>query len=164
MSTRAGFLALVALGAASAGTASEPADRAEATEWRVSMSVSPVAPEATSTARLEVTSRAGFHVNLDYPMSFRASSEGSVALPKSRIALRPIATKPCAEGSQDSCSVSLEVPFTAPSKGEARVAGTLAFSVCSVERCLIEKVPLLARARLAPPGEDQRPTGAPSGR
>ncbi|HET6413237.1 MAG TPA: hypothetical protein VFG53_14355 [Anaeromyxobacter sp.] len=164
MSGRGGFLALVALLAASTGAASDPRDRAEAAEWAVAMSVPPVAPGATSKARLEVTSRAGYHVNLDYPMSFRPSAEGTVALPQSRIGLRPISTSPCAAGPKESCAVSLEVPFTAPQEGESRVAGALAFSVCSAERCLIEKVSLLARAPLVPPGEGEGPAAASSER
>ena len=40
--------------------------------------------------------------------------------------------------------MSAPLRFTAREAREARVAGTVAFSVCNPKRCLIDKVPLSA--------------------
>ena len=40
--------------------------------------------------------------------------------------------------------MSAPLGFTAAATGETRLSGTVAFSVCNPDRCLIEKVPLTA--------------------
>jgi hypothetical protein len=49
---------------------------------------------------------------------------------------------PCADHPEETCTVSSPLPFTTPRIGEARLTGTVAFSVCNPDRCLIEKVRL----------------------
>ena len=104
-----------------------------------------VNPGKPSTVGVRVASRGGYHVNLEYPMAFRPSPESTVTFEGSRIPLRPVATSPCQGHPQESCAITLDLPFVAPAGGEGRLGGTLAFSVCSAERCLIEKVPLFTR-------------------
>jgi hypothetical protein len=92
-----------------------------------------------------VRARGRYHVNREYPMSFRPDATASATFEGERVALGDGATlTPCADHPGDGCSVSAPLRFTARSAGEARLAGTVAFSVCNPERCLIEKVPLSA--------------------
>jgi hypothetical protein len=58
------------------------------------------------------------------------------------VPLRPETTTPCPGDAKQVCSASLVLPYTPPAGGSARVAGVFAFSVCTAERCLIQKVPL----------------------
>lgn len=122
--------------------------RAEAKEWVVS--AGPRAAGAGSAAvDLQLTARAGYHVNLDYPMAFAPSPDATAVFAGARVPLRPVSTAPCQGDGKDVCSVSLVLPYAPPADGPARVAGVFAFSVCSAERCLIQKVPLSLAA--APP-------------
>jgi hypothetical protein len=135
-------LAALAFGAAAADSA--PADRAEAGEWVVHLEAPRADGGVAAAVRLHLTSRAGYHVNMEYPMSFRTSPDSTVALREARVALHPASTTPCEGRKKETCTVTTEVPFIAPNRGEGRLSGTFAFSVCSAERCLIEKVPLVA--------------------
>ncbi len=106
----------------------------------------PLARGATGALLAQVTASDGFHVNPDYPLSFRpeGSTEG-VAFDRARFELKDGAkTIPCAKEPKDACALSAEVPFTASAMGKARAAGVLSFSVCDPNQCLIEKVPVAA--------------------
>lgn len=150
MSARAGLFGLVALAAGLAANASDPGDHAEGAEWSVRVDAPAAGAGGAFAVELHLASRAGFHVNLDYPMAFLPSPGSTVTFREARMPLAPKARTPCPGRAQESCAVTLELPYAAPEKGEARLAGTLAFSVCSEERCLIQKVPLLANLRPAP--------------
>lgn len=133
-----------------AAPAPDPAPvRAEAKEWAVDASLR-AAGGASAVAEVHLVSRAGYHVNLEYPMAFLPSREATVKFQGARVPLKPVSTAPCRGDQREVCSVSLELPYTLPSSGSARVAGVLAFSVCSAERCLIQRVPLSLAAE--PPG------------
>ena len=111
------------------------------------MRVAPTAvrPGEAAAATVHVTARAGYHVTPEYPMSFRPGKESTVTFKSARLALTPATTTACQAEPSYTCALAVELPFTAPAQGEAVLAGTLHFSVCSAERCLIEKVPLLVR-------------------
>jgi hypothetical protein len=80
-----------------------------------------------------------------YPMSFRPAPAATATFQGEKVALGEGADRTsCADPPGEACAVSAPLRFTAREAGEARVAGTVAFSVCSPERCLIEKVPLSA--------------------
>jgi hypothetical protein len=96
-----------------------------------------------ATARVVVRAKGGFHVNRDYPMAFRPEKESVAAFGSERVALGEGAARtPCAGEPEEACAVSAPLPFTLQEPGEARLAGTLAFSVCTKEICRIEKAPL----------------------
>jgi hypothetical protein len=96
-----------------------------------------------ATARVVVKARGPYHVNRDYPMSFRPDTASTAAFDGEKVALGEGAERtPCADHPGEACAVSAPLRFTARTAGEARLAGTVAFSVCNPERCLIEKVPL----------------------
>jgi hypothetical protein len=153
MSARAGLFALAALAAGLAARAGDPSDHAEAAEWTVRVGSSVAGSGAASAVELHLTSRAGYHVNLDYPMAFRPTPGSTVTFREARVPLSPKIRTPCQGRAQESCAVTLDLPYTAPEKVQARLAGTLAFSVCSAERCLIEKVSLLASLAPVRPGD-----------
>jgi hypothetical protein len=140
----AGAVLLMML-AATSGAASSPRSisvRQEAKEWVVDAAAPSATGDASTRVDVHLTSRAGYHVNMEYPMAFLPSPDATVKFEGTRVALRPVSTAPCQGASQEVCSASLKVPFIPPSGGSARVAGVFAFSVCSAERCLIQKVPL----------------------
>jgi hypothetical protein len=98
--------------------------------------------EAALVARVEA--RKGFHINAEYPVNFRPQNNtDGVKFEKERYPLHESAERiPCGKGSEHACELRATVPFTALSPGEQRVAGILAFSVCTEEKCLIEKAPI----------------------
>ena len=126
--------------------AAPPGPQAEGEGYRVVLAAPASArPGERATARVVVTARAPYHVNPDYPMAFRPDAASAPALTAARIALTDGAARTaCEDRPGELCAVSAPLPFTAPAAGEARLSGTVAFSVCSAERCLIEKVPLAA--------------------
>jgi hypothetical protein len=144
MSAGAILLGLVTL--AASATPSPPSDHAEAAEWAVRMERAehhPGAAGGPAVVRIHVTSRAGYHLNMEYPVGFIPAPECTAFPERGRIPLRPSSTRPCQGHPDESCSMTLDLPGIAPEKAGARVAGTLAFSVCSSESCLINKVALL---------------------
>ncbi len=89
------------------------------------------APYALATARdgdglrVDVKTSSGYHVNDDYPVSFQPEDGG-------RVQLKEQVTKTaCASDAKLHCAAAVPVP---------NQSGTLAFSVCSEDKCLIEKV------------------------
>lgn len=107
-----------------------------------------LAPKETYTAGMPgiaiatVVARDGFHVNPDYPVAFKPATESTVKFGGERVPLADGRTTPCAANAEDSCEVAFDLPFVAGEAGSNAVKGVLAFSVCSADKCLIEKVPL----------------------
>jgi hypothetical protein len=95
-----------------------------------------------STAAITVTAKSGFHVNPEYPVSFKPEGSESVKFSGERVALTAGTKTPCAEKAEDACKVEFPLPATPEKAGPAKLAGVLAFSVCSADKCLIEKVPV----------------------
>ncbi len=129
-----------------AAAAPPPGARAEGEGYRVALEAPASArPGAKGTARIVLAARPPFHVNPDYPMSFRPDAAAGPALAGTRIALGDGAERTaCGDRPAELCAVSAPLPFAAPASGEARLSGTVAFSVCTAEKCLIEKVQLAA--------------------
>ena len=138
------LLALTPAAAAAAeGPGGAPApSRAEAEAWTVALSLpSAVKPGAPAVAQVLVTARAGHHVNLEYPFSFKPSGSVAATFSGERVALKAGEQRACPGRPAEPCEVVLPLPFT-PGSGNPRVAGTVAFSVCTADRCLIERVVL----------------------
>jgi len=94
-------------------------------------------------ARVVVMARSPYHVNRDYPMSFRPDPVAVIVFGAERIALNDGAERtPCANQPAEVCKVSAPLRFTVARPGKVPLAGTVAFSVCNPQRCLIEKVKL----------------------
>ena len=141
------LLAVAAL-ASGAEPARVPGPRADGAAWAVALEVpEAVARGKPAAARVVVTARAPYHVNLDYPMSFRPDAASRAAFSGPRVPLGADALRvACKEHPDETCSIAAPLPFTAPAGGEARLAGTVSFSVCNPDRCIIEKVMLSATA------------------
>lgn len=96
-----------------------------------------------SSVVLSIAARAGYHVNPDFPMAFKPDAVDALKFPAPRISLtEKIVQKPCTEKPEDHCEVHAKVPFTPVQAGAASVSGVAHFSVCSADKCLVEKVPL----------------------
>ncbi len=84
-----------------------------------------------------------FKLNPDYPVSFRPEgSSTGIRFEKQRFDLKgQLQTTSCPDGKEpkDACEARAKVSFTATEPGRQRVSGTLAFSVCNPDTCLIEK-------------------------
>ena len=121
-----------------------PKARVENEAWAVSLvPAGKLVAGAASAVSLVIEARAGFHVNTDYPLSFRPAKPTAVTWTTERLALAAsLQREPCAKEPGTTCRGRATVPFVAVAKGPVEVSGTAAFSVCDAERCLIEKVPL----------------------
>jgi hypothetical protein len=100
------------------------------------------AGQESSAATITVTAKDGFHVNPEYPVSFRPEGSEAVKFSGERVPLTPSTKTPCEAKAEDACKVEFPLPLTPEKAGPAKVAGIVAFSVCSEDKCLIEKVPL----------------------
>ena len=121
--------------------------RAEGAFWTASLE----APKRfragePAAARVQLIARGGYHVNLDYPLAFIPAADATADFASARVALSPSERTPCDGHPGDVCTVGADVPLVPRGGSALRVAGTLAFSVCTAERCLIEKAPLAVTA------------------
>jgi hypothetical protein len=79
---------------------------------------------------VDVATQSGFHLNPDYPVSFRTADGERIDVKAT------MQVSPCVDDAEQSCSAHMPVP---------NKAGVLAFSVCSKDVCNIEKVKLSRR-------------------
>lgn len=125
--------------------------RAEGENWVVRLEAPGVVPAGQrSLGLVRILARGGMHVNEEYPTAFKPGAGATADLGGDRVALRePSGRTPCPDEPKSACELRFPLPFTPRGAGEVRIDGTLAFSVCNAEKCLIEKAPLsvLARAR-----------------
>lgn len=125
------------------------APRVEKPEYVVEL----VAPKTiehgqAATATVRVSTRAGYHVNGEYPTSFRLDASAGVTTAQKSVDKKQFALAACAAPhAQDACSAEAKVAFTVDKAGDAKVSGVVAFGVCDAERCLIEKVAVDAAMR-----------------
>ena len=99
-------------------------------------SLSLEAPSAVSAGKEAVfkvilTAAGGYKVNDEYPLKFQFTQTAKV-LPKK-------ATVRKEDAMLEKQRAELPLPVTIESPGKHKVSGTLSFSVCTDERCLIEK-------------------------
>src|ERR1700687_6113078 len=86
---------------------------------------------------VEVTTRAGYHLNDDYPLNFRSKVSPSAAFERPRVDRADgIKFERCAADTSHSCIARIPVTFTPNVLGAIEVGGTLAFSPCKPNRCL----------------------------
>lgn len=110
-------------------------------EFEVTIAAAPpyvIGKEAVAT--VSIAAKSGFHVNPDYPVSFKPSSTEGVKYSGERVQLINITKKtPCKDKAEDNCAVEIALPVTPEAKGVAKIEGVLSFSVCSDEKCLTPK-------------------------
>lgn len=121
-----------------------PPSKAEGVEWVVMGRLVGRAVRG-SNARLEVvvTTRAGYHLNDDYPLNFRPKASASAAFERPRVDRADgMAFERCERDAAHSCTARIPVTFTPKVVGAVEVGGTVAFSACDPDRCIIKKVDL----------------------
>lgn len=92
--------------------------------------VSPLAAGSPATVEAVLVAKPPYHCNAEYPHKFKLGAPPSgLSYPQTTV-----------KGMQVTAERSvLRIPVVAQSPGPAQVTGTLQFSVCTDERCLIEK-------------------------
>ena len=126
--------------------ASLPPSHQEATAWAVTLALpTPLRAGVAATAIVQLIARAGHHINLEYPVAFRPDDRSTVTFGGPRVPLAAGASTPSPGRAAETCQQTLALPFT-PGAGLRRVSGTVLFSVCTADRCLIERIALGAEA------------------
>lgn len=80
---------------------------------------------------VKLTAKSGYKVNDEYPIKFVVESTPGVTAAKQKVTRE--------DATIDKKSAQLPVVVTLEGPGPHRIAGRLSFSVCTDERCLIEK-------------------------
>lgn len=128
---------------AAAAPAQPAGPSADAAEYAVTLSPPTTVKAGTeAAASFAITAKGTFHVNPDYPLAFTPDGAQNVRFAGDKVKLAFGDKTPCAAKAEDACQVAVPLAFIAEQAGPAKVSGTLAFSVCDPERCLIQKVPL----------------------
>ena len=89
-------------------------------------------------------------MNPEYPVAFKPEGAEAVKFAGDRVPLTAAAKTPCADKAEDTCSAEYPLALTPAKAGPAKLAGVLSFSVCSADKCLIEKVPLSLAVNVEP--------------
>lgn len=91
---------------------------------------SPIAAGAPATVEAVLLAKPPYHCNAEYPHKFKlGAAPAGLSYPEATVK----GMKVTAERSV------LSIPVQAQTPGKATVSGTLSFSVCTEERCLVEK-------------------------
>jgi hypothetical protein len=80
---------------------------------------------------VQVSAKGGYHCNDKYPYKFKVGDSPGVRF------AAPVFTKDALTLEQLRATMKLD--FTPESPGKKTIAGSFAFSLCSAERCLVEK-------------------------
>jgi hypothetical protein len=83
---------------------------------------------------ISLTAKSPFHVNQEYPHRFKVSATRGLTTPTSTIQRDPIKVTPA--------RLELVVPVTLGANGPFGLDGEMSFSLCTAEKCLMEKRPL----------------------
>jgi hypothetical protein len=123
------------------------AERIDRPEYSATVAgIAETRPWLPATLVVTVAARGGFHVNADYPTSFTvAPAAPGVRYPRARLDGTRVGRLACEEVPEEACGLTLVVPYFVEKPGAYTVGGTVRFSVCDEERCLIEKVELSRR-------------------
>lgn len=114
----------------------------DADEYSVGLaSRPPSAAGKKGAVTVTVTARKGYHVNPEYPVTFKPEGAEALKFAEERLKLAPSKKTPC-DNSSDACAAEFTVEFVPEKKGAAKFAGTFSFSVCTAKICLVKKVPL----------------------
>jgi hypothetical protein len=103
--------------------------------------VSPVAAGSSATVEAVLVANPPYHCNAEYPHKFKLGAPpAGISYPEATVK----GAKVTAERSV------LAIPVQAQSPGKATVSGTLQFSVCNDDRCLVEKRELALNIEVKP--------------
>jgi hypothetical protein len=84
-----------------------------------------------ASAEIVLTPKGEYHCNEKYPYKLRVKESPGVRYPAAVVGMDAIKLEPS--------RATVRVDFTPESAGEKHVGGQLSFSVCSEDRCLIER-------------------------
>lgn len=82
-------------------------------------------------AQIVLDAKAPFHVNDKYPYKFKPKEQAGLSFPS------PVVGKDNVK--LETARATMTVPFTVQSAGKHTLAGQFSFSVCTDDKCLIEK-------------------------
>jgi hypothetical protein len=86
---------------------------------------------AAGSVEIQLSAKGGYHCNDKYPYKFRVDESEGVKFKA------PVFTKEALTLEQMRATMKLDL--TPETKGEKSIRGVFAFSLCSAERCLVEK-------------------------
>lgn len=113
-------------------------DKAEATGPKYDLAIEAPAKAtkgSSGTARIVVSPRAPWHVNLDYVPKLTVAGQSGIAVDRTE-QRGPDAERFDADG------LTFVVPFHAQDKGTQKVDGELQFAICADDACAPESVPV----------------------
>jgi hypothetical protein len=123
---------------ASAPAASEPGASSPASaqfdEAAFSLRIEPSGPYAVGKpclASVHLAAKGAHHVNQEYPHKFKLRSEEGVRYPQPVVGRESMKI--------EAKRADFTVPFTPSRTGKLTISGEFAFSLCTADRCLIEK-------------------------
>ena len=119
---------------ASAGASNDPAPAPEFHEETFDLVLRPAGAFTAGkpgSAEIQVSAKSGYHCNDKYPYKFKTAESPGLAYAS------PVFTKDALHLEPSTATMKLD--FTPDSKGPKTIAGVFAFSLCSAERCLVEK-------------------------
>jgi len=117
---------------ASAAAVSAPAPAFDEAPFSLRLvTAGPYAVDKTGSFSVELKAKTPYHVNQEYPYKLKLKPVESVEFAKQTITRESMAV--------EQMSVTLKVPFKSSRAGVAKVEGEFAFSLCTADRCLIEK-------------------------
>ena len=128
----------------------EKSARVEATAYVVTArAVGRAAVGTLAEVELLVETRAGYHLNDDYPLNVRPLPSTAATFEKARVAREDgVAVSPCRTDLAHGCQAKVHLRYTPTRAGRAGLGGTFAFSACNADRCLIEKVDVEAKIEI----------------
>lgn len=86
---------------------------------------------AAGSVEIQLSAKGGYHCNDKYPYKFRVDESEGVKF------TAPVFTKEALK--LEEMRATMKVDLTPETKGEKSIRGVFAFSLCSAERCLVEK-------------------------
>lgn len=123
---------------ASASPAADPGSNAPASsqfdEAAFSLKMEPIGPYAVGKpgfVTIQLVAKGPHHVNQEYPHKLRLRSTDGVTYPQSVVSRDSMKVTPM--------RADVSVPFTPTRAGKLMIGGEFAFSLCTADRCLIEK-------------------------
>ncbi|MEZ4226765.1 MAG: hypothetical protein R3B13_37830 [Polyangiaceae bacterium] len=96
----------------------------------------PYSAGSEGQATIALSAKAPFHCNDKYPYKFKLEPSDTLTVPAPVVGKDALAL--------EKTSAELTVKFTPKAPGKHRLAGEFSFSVCSADKCLIEKRKLSA--------------------
>jgi hypothetical protein len=93
--------------------------------------IGPYAAGKAGAAEIGVVAKGGYHCNEKYPYKFKPKDSTGVHFSAPVFERDAVRLEPA--------SATMQIGFTPDSRGDKNLAGVFSFSLCSADRCLVEK-------------------------